>query len=44
MRDDSFRVRIMRTDEVALAIEWAAAEGWNPGMADAACFAAAAPD
>jgi hypothetical protein len=34
----------MRADEVALAVDWAAAEGWNPGLADASCFAAAAPD
>ena len=42
--DDSFRVRTMRPEEVALAAEWAAAEGWNPGLRDASCFAAAAPD
>jgi hypothetical protein len=35
---DGFRVRVMRPDEVGLAIDWAAAEGWNPGLADAACF------
>jgi len=29
--------------EVATAIEWAAAEGWNPGLHDAACFHAADP-
>jgi len=29
----------MRPDEIALAVGWAAAEGWNPGLADAACFA-----
>jgi GNAT superfamily N-acetyltransferase len=34
----------MRPDEVALAVDWAAAEGWNPGFADAACFAAADPE
>jgi hypothetical protein len=28
----------MRPDEIALAADWAAAEGWNPGLADAACF------
>jgi hypothetical protein len=44
MKDGSFVVRTMRPDEVALAIDWAAAEGWNPGLNDAACFAAAAPD
>lgn len=30
--------------EVELAIEWAAREGWNPGLHDAACFHAADPD
>jgi len=29
----------MRADEIALAADWAAAEGWNPGLNDAACFA-----
>ena len=32
-------VRTMRPDEIATAVDWAAAEGWNPGLADAACFA-----
>src|SRR6516164_4222402 len=44
MEDDSFRVRTMPPEEVALAVDWAAAEGWNPGLSDASCFAAAAPD
>jgi GNAT superfamily N-acetyltransferase len=38
---DDFRVRAMRPDEVAIVVDWAAAEGWNPGLADAGCFAAA---
>jgi ribosomal protein S18 acetylase RimI-like enzyme len=29
----------MRAEELALAADWAAAEGWNPGHDDAACFA-----
>ncbi|CCD97327.1 conserved hypothetical protein [Bradyrhizobium sp. ORS 375] len=33
----------MRADEIPLAVEWAAAEGWNPGMSDAACFAVVDP-
>src|ERR671935_2946962 len=33
------RIRAMRPAEVAIALDWAAAEGWNPGLADAACFA-----
>ena len=39
MSDDGFRVRAMRPQEIALAADWAGAEGWNPGLADAACFA-----
>jgi GNAT superfamily N-acetyltransferase len=30
--------------EVALTRDWAAAEGWNPGLHDAACFYETAPD
>jgi hypothetical protein len=33
----------MRQDEVDLAIELAAREGWNPGLHDAPCFAEADP-
>jgi len=29
----------MRPEEIAIALDWAVAEGWNPGLADAACFA-----
>jgi hypothetical protein len=36
---EGFHVRTMRPDEIALAADWAAAEGWNPGLSDAACFA-----
>jgi GNAT superfamily N-acetyltransferase len=28
----------MRPEEIALAVDWAAGEGWNPGLGDAACF------
>ncbi|MCA1454334.1 GNAT family N-acetyltransferase [Bradyrhizobium sp. BRP22] len=34
----------MRPDEISIAVDWAAAEGWNPGFADAACFAATDPE
>jgi hypothetical protein len=37
-------IRIMRRAEVDLALEWAAREGWNPGLTDADCFHAADPD
>ena len=32
-------IRNLRPEEISLAIGWAAAEGWNPGLCDAACFA-----
>ena len=35
----SMNIRTMRPEEIAIAVDWAAAEGWNPGHADAACFA-----
>ncbi|QOZ32548.1 GNAT family N-acetyltransferase [Bradyrhizobium sp. CCBAU 53421] len=36
-------IRHMRPDEIALAVDWAAAEGWNPGLTDAPCFAVEDP-
>ncbi|MFB9269056.1 GNAT family N-acetyltransferase [Bradyrhizobium erythrophlei] len=38
------RIRHMQPSEIALAVDWAAAEGWNPGLSDAACFAAEDPE
>jgi hypothetical protein len=38
------RIRAMRPDEIAIAIDWAAAEGWNPGLADAECFNTVDPE
>jgi GNAT superfamily N-acetyltransferase len=40
---NAFIIRTMRPDEISIAIDWAAAEGWNPGFADAACFASVDP-
>jgi Acetyltransferase (GNAT) domain/Acetyltransferase (GNAT) family len=37
-------IRVMEPTEVELAIEWAAREGWNPGLADAEAFHATDPD
>ena len=37
-------VRHMNREEVRLAIDWAAREGWNPGLHDAECFYAADPN
>jgi Acetyltransferase (GNAT) domain len=41
---NGLRIRPMRPDEISIAVDWAAAEGWNPGLADDACFAAADPE
>lgn len=38
-----FSIRAMRPDEIGIAIDWAAGEGWNPGIADAAAFATIDP-
>lgn len=38
-----YRIRAMRAREVGIAVDWAAREGWNPGLHDAACFASADP-
>jgi GNAT superfamily N-acetyltransferase len=40
---NELRIRAMRPEEIAIAADWAAAEGWNPGLADAACFATVDP-
>jgi hypothetical protein len=37
-------IRAMRRDELSLALDWAACEGWNPGLADADGFLAADPE
>jgi GNAT superfamily N-acetyltransferase len=34
----SYTIRTMNRSEIDLAVEWAAREGWNPGLEDAECF------
>lgn len=41
MQKNSYTIRTMTLAEVRMATDWAAAEGWNPGMDDADCFYAA---
>jgi len=36
--------RRMTREDVATAVAWAAAEGWNPGLSDAGCFFATDPE
>ncbi|MBT9382884.1 GNAT family N-acetyltransferase [Pseudooceanicola sp. CBS1P-1] len=40
----SVRFRTARPEELSLMLGWAAAEGWNPGLADAVPFHAADPE
>jgi len=40
---DDLVIRTMSPADLALAIEWAAGEGWNPGFDDATAFMAADP-
>ncbi len=42
MNDPS--IRTTRPDEISIAVNWAETEGWNPGLADDACFAAVDPE
>lgn len=39
-----FSIRRMRPDEVAVAVDWARQEGWNPGIHDHETFYAADPE
>jgi len=41
---DGLTIRPMRAHEIPLALDWAAAEGWNPGLCDAACFSLVDPE
>ncbi|MGO9236597.1 MAG: GNAT family N-acetyltransferase [Methylocella sp.] len=43
MNSPKLVVRRMAESELNLALDWAAAEGWNPGLHDAECFYAADP-
>jgi GNAT superfamily N-acetyltransferase len=43
MDKENYVIRSMTREEIDTAIDWAAAEGWNPGLRDAECFHAADP-
>ena len=38
-----YHIRLMQPEDLALALEWARQEGWNPGQADATLFMRADP-
>jgi GNAT superfamily N-acetyltransferase len=44
MMNDQLTIRVMDRSEIAVAGDWAAAEGWNPGLDDAACFVTVDPN
>lgn len=41
MQDKKYTIKTMSRKEVNIAIDWAAKEGWNPGLNDADCYFAA---
>jgi len=43
MTNDRYTIRTMSAAEFDIAVDWAAKEGWNPGLADATCFRAQDP-
>ena len=44
MAEDKFIIRRMTAEDMKLAVDWAAGEGWNPGVNDAECFYTTDPD
>ena len=44
MQQQLLKIRVATRQEFDLPLEWAAAQGWNPGWHDADCFHAADPD
>jgi GNAT superfamily N-acetyltransferase len=43
MQDMNYTISTMRREDIDMAVEWAAIEGWNPGLHDADCYHAADP-
>lgn len=43
MKEKPYIIQPMSRDDLEIAISWAGAEGWNPGLHDADCFYAADP-
>jgi hypothetical protein len=42
-KENDLRIRALRPDVIAIAADWAAVEGWDPGLAGTACFATVDP-
>ncbi|NTV92659.1 MAG: GNAT family N-acetyltransferase, partial [Chlorobiaceae bacterium] len=39
-----YSIRRMTRQEIGTVVDWAAEEGWNPGLHDADCFHTADPE
>ena len=44
MINNNFTIKVATREEINIAIEWAADEGWNPGCHDADCYYSADPN
>ena len=44
LQNSKYTIKTMSRKEVDIAIEWAAKEGWNPGLHDADCYHLADPN
>ncbi|WP_254977574.1 GNAT family N-acetyltransferase [Cyanobium sp. ATX 6A2] len=44
MQNKNYTIKTMNRKEIDIAIEWAAKEGWNPGIRDADCYCQADPN
>jgi ribosomal protein S18 acetylase RimI-like enzyme len=44
LQDKNYTIKTMNRKEIDIAIEWAAKEGWNPGLYDADCYYSADPN
>jgi ribosomal protein S18 acetylase RimI-like enzyme len=42
--DKNYKIRVATRTEVDISIEWAAKEGWNPGLHDANCYYSGDPN
>ncbi len=44
MTDKTYTIKTMTRADLDIAVEWAAQEGWNPGLQDAGCYYNADPN
>jgi ribosomal protein S18 acetylase RimI-like enzyme len=44
MQNNQYTIKTMKRQEVDIIVDWAAQEGWNPGLHDATCYFCADPN